>query len=60
YSLPKEGAPVWFDTLVLLPTLPRYRRMQWHHVCDSLQIPIYDISRNGAFRLMINPYGENN
>ena len=51
---------VRFDTLILLPSLPRYRRMQWHQACDSLQIPIYDISRNGAFRLMINPYGENN
>lgn len=60
HSLTSVQKLVRFDTLILLPTLPRYRRMQWHQVCDSLQIPIYDISRNGAFRLMINPYGENN
>lgn len=44
---------VKFDTLILLPTLPRYRRMHFQQVCDSLQIPLYDISRNGAFRLTV-------
>ncbi|MEG1586358.1 MAG: ComEC/Rec2 family competence protein [Bacteroidales bacterium] len=43
-----------FDTLILIPTLPKYRRTLLTAACDSSNTPIYDISRNGAFRLMLN------
>jgi putrescine transport system substrate-binding protein len=44
YSLPKEGAPVWFDTLVLLKDAPIRNRAGVHRLPDAPEViaPVSD------------------
>lgn len=44
-----------FDTVIVQPTVPRYRQQLLQKEADSLCIPIHEISRNGAFRLTVYP-----
>ncbi len=43
-----------FDTVVILPSLRAYQRENYIEQLDSLQVPYFDIKKEGAFRLPLN------
>ncbi len=43
-----------FDTLIVLPSLKAYQRVNYLEQIDSLRIPSFDIKKEGAFRLPLN------
>ncbi len=51
---PKVYIPTLHDNfnigqIVIDGSVPAWRAARWKHDCDSLQIPYYDVSENGAF-----------
>ena len=45
---------ITFDTVVILPSLKAYQRVNYIKQLDSLKIPCFDIKKEGAFRLPLN------